>query len=72
MQLSIQQIPSYKHCVWRDLLFLSLLSCRRSDEHGLDVVAFRIVHEGGIVGRTVVRARSGLAVVGAVAVIPAR
>ena len=36
--------------VWRDLV-LSLLSCR----HGLDVVAFRIVHESGVIGRSVVR-----------------
>ena len=26
-----------------------------SDEHGLDVVAFRIVHESGVIGRSVVR-----------------
>ena len=53
------------HCVWRDLAFLSLHSCQCSGEHSLDVVAFRIVHESGVVGRAVVRARAGFAVTGA-------
>ena len=34
-------------------------------EHGLDVVAIGIMDERGIVARPVVRARTGLAVVGA-------
>lgn len=38
---------------------------QHSGEHGFDVVAFRIMHEGSIIGRAVVRARAGLAVVGA-------
>lgn len=37
-----------------------LLSWQRSDEHDLDVVAFRIVHESGVIGRSVVRAQAGL------------
>ena len=38
---------------------------QHSGEHGFDVVAFRIMHESGIIGRAVVRARAGFAVVGA-------
>lgn len=34
---------------------LLLNRVRYSDEHGLDVVAFRIVHESGVIGRSVVR-----------------
>lgn len=36
---------------------------QHSGEHGFDVVAFRIMHESGIIGRAVVRARAGFAVV---------
>lgn len=38
---------------------------QHSDERGLDVVAFRIVHESGVIGRAVVRARARFAVTGA-------
>ena len=37
---------------------------QHSDEHGLDVVAFRIVYESSVIGRAVVRARAGFAVTG--------
>lgn len=33
---------------------LLLNRVRHSGEHGLDVVAFRIVHESGVIGRSVV------------------
>lgn len=34
---------------------LLLNRVRHSDEHSLDVVAFRIVYESGVIGRAVVR-----------------
>ena len=34
---------------------LLLNRVRHSGEHGLDVVAFQIVHERGVIGRSVVR-----------------
>ncbi len=34
---------------------LLLNRVRHSGEHGLDVVAFQIVHESGVIGRSVVR-----------------
>ena len=41
-------------------LFRYCLAGSAQTRHGLDVVAFRIVHEGGVVGRAVVQTRAGL------------
>ena len=50
----------HENITYGGIFYVRKRAVGHSDEHGLDVVAFRIVHEGGVVGRAVVQTRAGL------------